>query len=230
MAGVAALLVTNFFMNRVRPLSISSQMTRDHEEREQGGRDDAADDGRPSGARNCAPSPEPSATGIMPAMSANVVIRIGRRRIAPGLDERLRGGQPLLLRPLGEVDQQDRVLRHDAHQQDHADDGHDVDRAPVTHSAEHHADERQRERHQDGERVEERAELEHEDEVHQHHALRRARAACCRRPPAAPRVCPPCRPHAVCPAGSRALAVELAVDLRDHLPRARSRGRRSRRR
>ena len=37
----------------------------------------------PNGARKSAPSPAPIATGIMPAISAKVVMRIGRRRIAP---------------------------------------------------------------------------------------------------------------------------------------------------
>ena len=38
---------------------------------------------RPSGARKSAPSPMPSATGIIPAMSASVVIMIGRNRTRP---------------------------------------------------------------------------------------------------------------------------------------------------
>ena len=48
----------------------------------------------PSGARNCAPSPRPSATGIIPAMRANVVIRIGRNRIAPASMSASRRGFP----------------------------------------------------------------------------------------------------------------------------------------
>src|SRR5215218_1445491 len=38
---------------------------------------------RPRGARKSAPSPRPRATGIMPAIRAMVVIRIGRRRTRP---------------------------------------------------------------------------------------------------------------------------------------------------
>ncbi len=49
---------------------------------------------RPSGARKSAPSPTPSATGIIPAISANVVIRIGRRRTRPASMIAARRGIP----------------------------------------------------------------------------------------------------------------------------------------
>ena len=48
----------------------------------------------PSGARNCAPSPRPSATGTMPAMRAKVVMRMGRRRMAPASTSASRSGIP----------------------------------------------------------------------------------------------------------------------------------------
>ena len=48
----------------------------------------------PSGLRKSAPSPLPSAIGNIPATSANVVIRIGRRRIAPASISAVRSDTP----------------------------------------------------------------------------------------------------------------------------------------
>ncbi len=73
--------------------------------------------------------------------------------------------QPLV----GEVHQQDRVLRHQAHQHDDADDGEDVERGPGDEEGQEHADQRERQRRHDGERLQEAAELRGEDDVDEDH-------------------------------------------------------------
>ena len=71
----------------------------------------------------------PMATGIMPAISANVVMRIGRRRSASGVHQRFLAIDALLFFLARAVEQQDGVLGHQAHQHDHADEAHEVERA-----------------------------------------------------------------------------------------------------
>ena len=64
----------------------------------------------------------PIADGNMPRIIASVVITIGRSRTGPALSSASRDRQALLAMQLvGVVDEQDRVLRHQAHQHHHAD-------------------------------------------------------------------------------------------------------------
>src|SRR6185437_12343856 len=85
-----------------------------------------------------------------------------------GFDERLAQRDLLrFTRPLGEVHQQDRILRDDSHQQDHTDHRHDVERAARYEQRQHDSDQRQRKRQHDRERIQERSELHHENEVHE---------------------------------------------------------------
>ena len=70
----------------------------------------------------------PSISGSAPSSAARVVIRIGRKRSRQAWWIASRGAQALLA--LGverEVDHHDRVLLHDADQQDDADDGDDAE-------------------------------------------------------------------------------------------------------
>jgi hypothetical protein len=64
------------------------------------------------------------------------------------------------------VEQQNGVLRHEAHEHDHADEAHEVQRAAGEIEREHHADQREQQRCHDGERRGERAELHHQHEIH----------------------------------------------------------------
>ena len=68
----------------------------------------------PNGARKSAPSPSPRAIGIIPAISANVVMRMGRKRIAPA-SMRPHAAAPVFhAGHTCEVDQPRWRLRHDA--------------------------------------------------------------------------------------------------------------------
>ena len=77
------------------------------------------------GARKDPPSPTPSADGSIPADMAIEVMMIGRARLRPVLDHGFDPRHALVAHLDREVDQQDGVLRHDAHQHQDADqDGH----------------------------------------------------------------------------------------------------------
>ena len=83
----------------------------------------------PIGARDSAPSPSPIAMGIMPAIVEKAVIRIGRNRTGPALQQGVVVAHSAGTEEVGVVDQQDRVLGHQPHQHDHADHAEDVQRA-----------------------------------------------------------------------------------------------------
>jgi hypothetical protein len=102
----------------------------------------------------------------MPAISAKVVIRIGRRRAA-GVHQRFFAVHALGFALARRIEQQDRVLRHQAHQHDDADEAHQVEGALGQQQRQHHADQRQRQRHHHAQRRGEGAELHHQDQVHQ---------------------------------------------------------------
>ena len=73
------------------------------------------------GERNSPPAPNANALGAMPAAMAIVVIRsVGRA--SAGIDDRGRAVNAGVHRLDREVDQHDRVLGHDAHQHQDADD------------------------------------------------------------------------------------------------------------
>ena len=76
----------------------------------------------PSGIRSSEPGPLLITSGSAPKSAATVVIMIGRKRKQAGLPDRLRRRHALVpLRIDGEVDHDDGVLLHDAHEQDDAD-------------------------------------------------------------------------------------------------------------
>ena len=120
------------------------------------------------GARVSPPSLMASATGIMPKIIAAVVIRIGRRRIVPALTSASCTLAPSAAQLVGEVDEQDRVLRDQAHQHDHADHREDVERLAGEVEPAERADHRQRQRQHDRERLDEAVELRREDHVDEH--------------------------------------------------------------
>jgi hypothetical protein len=64
------------------------------------------------GARASAPAPIASASGIMPKIIATVVMMIGRRRIRPACSSES-AAPSLAAQLVGEVDEQDAVLRHE---------------------------------------------------------------------------------------------------------------------
>ena len=80
------------------------------------------------GARVSPPSLIASATGSMPKIIAAVVITIGRSRMMPASISASVERLPSRRELIREVDQQDRVLRDEAHQHDHADHREDVER------------------------------------------------------------------------------------------------------
>ena len=125
-----------------------------------------------------------SVSGKWPATVATVVMRIGRRRVRRGLADRLELRQPGCLLRVGELDDEDAVLRDEADERDETDLGVDVERRrPAVGQPNVHArrarelqereDERaeHRERHrarEDDERIAERVELrrEHQEDEH----------------------------------------------------------------
>ena len=119
-------------------------------------------------ARPVPPMPRPSAVGIRPAMIAKVVIRIGRSRVRHASTIASRSGMPCRAQRVGVVDLQDRVLLHDAEQQEHA------ERAPQVQRPAGRPQREQRERHRD------RQHQHDHDRLHEALELRR-RAPCRRR-------------------------------------------------
>ncbi len=75
---------------------------------------------RPSGAFCSAPSPRPSAIGIMPMIIANAVIRTGRMRLAPASSAAVSGGAPAESRWRANDNHQNAVRGGDAHRHDRA--------------------------------------------------------------------------------------------------------------
>ena len=80
----------------------------------------------PTELRAAAPAPVAYASGSTPRMKAIEVIRIGRSRMRAGFDRGVDDRQALLAQLLGELDDQDRVLRRQADQQHQADLAEDV--------------------------------------------------------------------------------------------------------
>ena len=76
----------------------------------------------------------------------------------------------LFLEHPGSVEQQDGVLGHQAHQHDHANEAHQVQRASGGQQRQHHADQAQRQRHHHGQGCRKTAELHDQNQVHQRNA------------------------------------------------------------
>ncbi len=138
-----------------------------HQQREQGRRDHAADDRLAERGAEVRALPRADGNRHHAGDEGEGRHQNGPQPDPSRLDDGLPARQAALLRPLREVHQQDRVLGDDAHQQDHADHAHDVDRRSRDQQRQHHADQRQGQREHDRERLEERAELHDEHEVHE---------------------------------------------------------------
>ena len=94
---------------------------------------------------------------------------MGRSRIEPASSSASCDRRAALARLIEEIDQQDGVLDHQAHQHDEADGAEDVERRAGDQQPEEHADQRHRQRHHDGDRLQEAAELRGQDQVDQDH-------------------------------------------------------------
>ena len=82
----------------------------------------------PSGRRSSEPVPVPSASGRPPRSAAIVVIMIGRKRSRHAWWIDSSGDMPVIaLRLEREVDHHDRVLLHDADEEDDADERDDAE-------------------------------------------------------------------------------------------------------
>ena len=122
---------------------------------------------RPNGARKSAPSPAPMATGIIPAMSAIVVIMMGRKRSAAGFDKSFSQRHSRLVLPLRKVDEKNGILGDDSHQQHDPNERHHVQRVAGNNKRDHYSDERERQRDQDGNKIEEGTKLHDKNQVHE---------------------------------------------------------------
>ena len=110
----------------------------------------------PSGRRDSAPAPCPSAIGRVPTSAAMVVIMMGRNRTLAA--SRIASRALLSVVPLGldgEVDHHDRVLLHDADQHDDADEGVDAEVQLEDHQREQRAEPGEGQARENGERVDE---------------------------------------------------------------------------
>ncbi len=108
----------------------------------------------PSGRRSSLPVPPSSASGSPPSSAAKLVIMIGLKRSRQAFLIDSRGREPLLaLGHQREVDHHDRVLLHDADQEDDPDQRHDVELHPAQHQRQQRAHPRRGQRGEDGHRV-----------------------------------------------------------------------------
>jgi hypothetical protein len=106
---------------------------RDHEQRQQGAEQQAADDHPADGLAASAPAPVARASGIAPSTMAPVVIRIGRRRSAEASTTASSLIDAQLAQLVRELDDQDAVLGDQAHQHHQTDLAVHVQRAvPVS--------------------------------------------------------------------------------------------------
>ena len=120
---------------------------------------------RAMGARCSAPAPIASASGIMPNTMANVVMMIGRMRVRAASKNRGLAFAAVLAFLVREVDEQNAVLRHEAHEHDDADHGHHVHVALRDEQRQRDANEAQGQREHDRERLQERSEERRENQV-----------------------------------------------------------------
>ena len=108
-----------------------------HQQRKQGGRDDAADNARASGAL-ASPPPMPIAMGKSASQVVSEVIRIGRARTLAASMIASDTLSPVVQSTVGKADQHDRILHHDAYHHDDAHESHD--RKVCTRGQEHDDD------------------------------------------------------------------------------------------
>ena len=141
-----------------------------HQERQQGRGDGAADDGHRHGAVKLAAFAHADGHGQHARDQREGGHQDRAQAFAPGVHERFFAVHALRLFGARGVEQQDRVLGHQAHQHDHANEAHQVERAARQQQGQHHTNQRQRQRQHHGQWRGERAELHHQDQVHQRDA------------------------------------------------------------
>ena len=133
-----------------------------------------------------APGPVASTSGKWPTTVAAVVIRIGRSRVPAASMTASSLSLPGLLQVVGELHDQDAVLRHQADERDQADLAVDVERRQPEEREEQRAGHRQRHRAgEDDERIAEALELRREHQVDQDRRQQERRRGTCRPPCAA---------------------------------------------
>ena len=138
-----------------------------------------------------APGPVASTSGKCPTTVAAVVIRIGRSRVAGRLDHRLELVLPRLLQVIGELHDEDAVLRDQADQRDQSDLAVDVERRQSEEREQQRARDRQRHRaREDDERIAEALELRREHQVDQDRRQQERCRGTCRLPSAAAAIRP----------------------------------------
>ena len=106
----------------------------------------------PIDCRLAAPAPVANISGTTPRMKAKAVIRIGRSRRRAASIAASTMLETFLAPPLGELDDQDRVLGGEADQHDEADLRIDVDLHAAQPQRQQRAEQRERHREQDHER------------------------------------------------------------------------------
>ena len=122
------------------------------------------------GARNSAPSPNPSAMGSMPRIVADVVMRIGRSRIGPAARIAVPQAHAPGPQLVGVIDEQDRVLVDEAEQEDQSQQRCHAEVGAGNEQPEHGAHARERQRQRNDQRILPAAE---EEPQHRHDAERR---------------------------------------------------------
>jgi hypothetical protein len=97
----------------------------------------------------------------------SVVIAIGRRRDSAAAHKRLAPLHAVVAQLVHAVDQHDRVLHHDTHQQDQTDEHDDRKRAPGNLERQHRAHHGERDGEHDHERMQQRLELRGHHQIHE---------------------------------------------------------------
>ena len=137
----------------------------------------------PTELRDAAPAPVANASGNTPRMNANDVIRIGRRRMRADSIAASTIDRPALAQLLGELDDQDRVLRREADQQHQPDLAEHVVVEAAQQLRGQRAEHRQRHAEQDDQRQDERLVLRRQHQVDEQQAEAEDQAGLAARPP-----------------------------------------------
>ena len=122
-----------------------------------------------SGCSICEPAPMASDSGIIPAMVASAVIRIGTQPAFSSQNHGVASGGSFGPEALIRIEQQDAVLRHDADHHDQPHERGDVESLSRDQEREKHAAGGKQRRCENRRRSRERAELEQQHGKHQHH-------------------------------------------------------------
>ena len=126
----------------VRATGPGSRRRRDHEQRQHRRGDDPTDHRAPEWRPEVRAFSHAQSHRDHPAMSATVVIRMGRNRMRPASMSASASTAPARPATTSQSRSADRVLGDDAHEQDHANQAHDVQRVLVIEERDHDADQR----------------------------------------------------------------------------------------